>query len=435
MRLPAEWNDRVRDHPLRPETFLAQVADAGVRYGDGPLCRHRRPLIIDPALHGQMQRMIAALHQVVRALRGLIEADGLDGHPDSLAVRLGLNAGALALARLAPGHHSAAVLARVDTFIENGVARVVEINAESPAGMGYARALHKVFAADPMVAGLGPLWAPDPLTSAVDAVSGLCTTPDAQLAIVDFLDVPTRPEFDLVAAGFARVGLRCRVSDVRALRMQAGRLHDGAGPIDLVLRRVLVSEILERPADCRALVEAVRTGAVQVVNTLRSSLLNSKGLLALLHDPGMQAQLPAEAVRTLLPHVPWTGILHPELGPGTPPGLAARVAADPERWVLKPMLGHGGTGVIRGWDVSAEVWAARVDQARGAVVQQRVAVPEGSFPAARAGWATERCHWGLDPFLVRGRLAGYLCRLSPGPLGNVSEGASQVPVFIQGSPP
>ena len=143
-----QWNSMVQQDPTEPGEFLAAVRRAGVVYGDRPLCVYRRPLFISHALARQYLRLLSGLHHAVRVARQMIEEDGLDGRPDSLAVRLGVSEQALALARPDPGYRSAAVLARFDSFVHNGCPQFVELNAESPAGMGYADALTDLFLND-----------------------------------------------------------------------------------------------------------------------------------------------------------------------------------------------------------------------------------------------------------------------------------------------
>ncbi len=187
-------------------------------YGDRPLCVFRRPLFISRALAGRYRALIAALHHGIRAAREMIEADGLDGRPGSLARRLGISPQAIALATIDPGYPSAAVLARLDTFSADGEPMAVELNAESPAGMGYADALADLFTADPLLHGRRELTTMRCAEAAAQAVVETWRTSrrqrrPARVALVDFLDVPTRPEFSLMQRCFARLGHRCDVAD------------------------------------------------------------------------------------------------------------------------------------------------------------------------------------------------------------------------------
>ena len=113
----------------------------------------------------------------------------------------------------------------------------------------------------------------------------------------------------------------------------------------------------------------------------------------------------------------------------TPEGLLENVLEHPEKWVLKPATGHGGQGVVLGWEASPDTWRSAVAQADKHVVQRRIAEVRLPFPDARENFALREQTVGLDPFIIHGRLAGLLCRLSDGALGNVNRGASVVPVF------
>ena len=215
----------------------------------------------------------------------------------------------------------------------------------------------------------------------------------------------------------------------RQLSFDGRHLLCGGQPVDVVYRRLLVADILARPEDCAALLAAYTAGAVCVVNSLRSGLLHGKGLFALLHDPALLARLPQSVGATIRRHIPWTGILGDRPQPGTPADLREQARAAPHQWVLKPICGHGGQGVVLGWQVDQRTWSAALDQADAHVLQRRVPISRQRFPDARCGYALRDVQTSLDPFLIGGRLAGFLCRLTDG-LGNVSEGASQVPVFI-----
>ena len=82
-----------------------------------------------------------------------------------------------------------------------------------------------------------------------------------------------------------------------------------------------------------------------------------------------------------------------------------------------------------GWEVSQETWNNAIAQADRHVVQRRVGDVRLLFPDARENFALREQMVGLDPFIIHGRLAGLLCRLSDSALGNVTRGASVVPVF------
>lgn len=436
VRVSRQWSAALRHADPEPDRFLDAVRRAGVVYGDRPLCTVRQPRFVSRGLARQMLKLCGGLHRVVRTARQLIEDDGLDGRPDSLAARLGLPAEAIALAAIDPGYRSAAVLARLDTVFDGQRPQVVELNAEAPAGMGFSDALIDLFEGDPLMPlGAEALRTTDAalrgILSAYSEHSVVDSGAPPRIALVDYMDVPTRAEFLLIQRAFERHGHPCRLVDPRALRFDGEALTADGEPIDLIYRRILVEDVLARPEDCAAMLAAYRSGAVCIVNSFRTAMLHSKGLLALMHAPLLQSRLPASLQRLIHDHVPWTGILAEAPGPGAPAGLREQVRQQRAQWVLKPLRGHGGRGIVLGWEVDQRSWERALDQATAHVVQRWVDIADEVFPVAQPGWPERAFKPTLDPFLVHGRLAGFLCRLAEG-LGNVSFGAVQVPVFVAG---
>jgi hypothetical protein len=427
----AEWSSAAAR--TARSRFLDEVRAAGAVHGGAPLCRYRTPLLLPARTERAFRRVLPPMYRLLRRVRALLLAD-LDRGPESLAARIGVRADAIGWAALDPGFPNVAPLARLDAFVEAGVPRFLELNAESPAGMGYAAALGPVLARDPAAAGWGPLGFTDPLPQVVQAVRALARAwrlgtqaaargvrfaPRVRVAIVDLPGVATAPEFELLAAAFRAAGHPTVVTTPAHLSFDGDRLRVGGEPVDLLYRRFLVDDLRREPAAFGSIVGAVEARRVCMVNSLRTALLHCKGIFALLHDPDFPVTDDERAF--LRRHVPLTLLVDD--------AARERVRREPDRWVLKPVDGHGGRGVVLGWAVGRAAWERAVDEAEGCIVQARVAAPVGAFYDAIEGGVRERAI-DLGPFLVRGRFAGFLCRVVDGALANVSAGgASQVPVF------
>jgi uncharacterized circularly permuted ATP-grasp superfamily protein len=109
----------------------------------------------------------------------------------------------------------------------------------------------------------------------------------------------------------------------------------------------------------------------------------------------------------------------------------------PDRLVLKPNDEYGGKGVLLGWEQDDASWdtaleAALRDRPGTWIVQERVPIRRETFPMFDAsGEVTMRDMLvDLAPYLWRGRMAGYLTRLSATGLANVTSGGGQVPAFV-----
>lgn len=415
---------------VAPPGWLDAIVAAGARYGDGPVCVHATPLVLPAAELRRWQRRLARFHRVIRVVRARLLDDLERG--GALATSLGIPPFDQELARVDPGYRSAAPLARLDAF-PGDPPHFVELNAEAPAGMGYAEALAGVFRTHPG-------WSDrlrhlDPFPALRQTLVGIHReraalrgeTPARRPAVV-IVDEPgggTAPELRLLRDRLRAAGHPAEVAAPSELGFDGRRLCAGDVPVDILYRRLLVKDLRERPERAEALLHAYRAGAVCMVNPLRTALLHNKGIFALLHDPRTPLAPADRAFVTRL--VPETAVL---LGPG---GAEAREEArrEPEGWVLKPLDEHGGSGVVLGWTLPRADWERAVDTADHHVVQRRVPGAWGRFLDARDGREHRRLV-GLDPFLCRGRLAGFLCRVAEAELANVTAGAaSMVPVLVE----
>lgn len=426
MRASDRWAEAAATHPVAGAAFLARVRAAGALFGDGPVCVHRTPLVLDAAALRRWRRILPRFHRIVRLARAALLAD-LEREEESLAARIGVDLQAIRWARIDPGYASVAPLARIDAFCAADHPWFVELNAESPAGMGYADALNRVFADDPAWAAAGGFRAFDPGGAVVRTIRDVAREwghrqRRLSVAIVDHAGVATTPEFVLLRDRFRRVGHAAEIATPEELTFDGDSLWAGDLRIDVVFRRVLVADLRARPAD--ALLAAYAAGRVCLVSSLRTALLHGKGLFALLHDPTFP--LAATDRAFVRRHIPWTGML---LGEG---GVDLREQAlrNPHEWALKPLDGHGGHGVVLGWTTPARAWEAALASADRHVLQRRIPEERGLFWDVRSEAFRDRLV-DLGPFLARGRLAGFLCRVAEGALANVSAGgASQVPVFF-----
>jgi len=104
--------------------------------------------------------------------------------------------------------------------------------------------------------------------------------------------------------------------------------------------------------------------------------------------------------------------------------------------VLKPNDDYGGHGVTLGWEADDNAWDETLTKAlsgHGAwVVQEKIHVRREPFPRFTPGQGAHIGDMLVDcaPYLFRGKLAGFLTRLSASGLANVTSGGGQVPSFV-----
>jgi hypothetical protein len=93
--------------------------------------------------------------------------------------------------------------------------------------------------------------------------------------------------------------------------------------------------------------------------------------------------------------------------------------------------------VVLGWETSPGKWETALQSAlqdpHGSwIVQERIAIRREVFPQFDEDGVVSMRPMLVDlaPYLFRGRMSGYLTRLSATGLANVTSGGGQVPPFV-----
>ena len=393
-------------------------------FGERPLCLAIRPQILTRARYEQAVSAALGVYGALAALERAVLKD------DDLRRELALEPEEERLAMADPGFASSSSSVRLDSFFADEV-RFVEYNAESPAGMAYSDNLAAVFAQLPAMKAFRKLYRGRFLPTRRRQLSAMLRAfgqwdrgAKPVMAIVDWEGLPTAPEFEMFKAFFEDAGVKTVICDPRSLEFRAGKLFAQGKAVNLVYRRVLTSELLER-GEGKALRDAYMAGAACVVNSFRAKLLHKKMSLALLSDPRYE-RLYTPAQRTAIRrHIPWTRRVVPE--------LADDIARRRQTLVLKPNDEYGGKGVVLGWTVDQADWESAIQIAitQSYVVQEAVEIPRVPFPVVLDGLKYIDLAVDLDPYLYDGRAGGFMTRVSAAALLNVTAGAgSVVPTFV-----
>ena len=337
-------------------------------------------------------------------------------------------------------------VSRLDAFFagDDGL-RFTEYNAETPAGPSFNDVLTEVFYALPAMREFVRRWDVRPLParhnvlhallSAYEAWSGTRTVP--RIAVLDWLDVPTRREFTLFQEYAERQGIRCVVADPRDAELRSGKLILGGAPIDLIYKRVLISELIDRCGVEHAVVRAVRERAVCMVNPFACKILHKKASLAVLSDErNVALYTPAER-EVIAANIPWTRVVEERRTTyrGTSIDLVPFIAEHKDHLVLKPNDEYGGKGIVLGWETDDAGWSSALRTAlrEPYIVQERVALPSEPYPSVVNGQLLVADRM-LDtaPYVVYGQYVdGCLTRLSTAALLNVTAGGgSSVPTLL-----
>jgi len=258
-----------------------------------------------------------------------------------------------------------------------------------------------------------------------------------RIAIVDWDEVPTQSEFRLFQDYFRRQGYECDIVAPQEVSFVSGELRGPDGTIDVIYKRVLLHELVERGGLDHAIFQAVRAGAVCMVNPPSCKILHKKASLAVLSDERNASLFSPDERQMIDATIPWTRVVETRstVVAGRQTDLLEHVAANRDQLVLKPNDEYGGKGIVLGWEVSDAEWQSSLATALADryIVQQRIALPTEPFPSLVGGKA-QLIDRMVDtaPYVAGGDyLDGCLSRLGTAALINVTAGGgSQTPSFI-----
>lgn len=423
-------------------THAQRMHDGRLVFGGRLSCPFLRPLFME-ARDERRQRL--ACETIARVGERIIREAMAD---EALLAEFGLSDAERALVAIDPGYTYASTASRIDSFLLPDSLMFAEYNAESPAGLGYTEVLANVFSELPIMARFREHFEADayPLMDAMlEALlasyrdwGGTATPP--RMLITDFREVPTWSEFEILAERFTARGVPTVLADPRDLEIVDGRLVAGGQAIDLVYRRALINDLVARPDDTRVLVQAYRDRLVCVANTLRCKIPHKKSFFAVLTDEAHAARFSDDERAVIRAHVPWTRVVaerRTRTSGGLDVDLVTFVRDTRDRLVLKPTDDFGGHGVMLGWETDTAAWEQSLHGALAApagtwIVQERIPIRREPFPMVESDphlVVTRDMLVDCAPYIFRGKVAGFLTRLSASGLANVTSGGGQVPVF------
>lgn len=425
---------------IGPELYARLVAaqrELGLLHGDRPTCPFLRPHIL-------ARTQYAAIKGAAEIIAGAFEklvATALEQAP--LLNQLGLTPAEEKMARIDPGYSTLCVTSRLDAYLTDSGFHFLEYNAENPAGISDQMQLEKILLQLPHMRDFldkQEHWTPKPHQRLLNSLLATYREwggqePSPQIAIVDWEGVSTASEFDVLKQYFELEGYRTAIVDPHALEYDGERLKAGTFRIDIVYKRVIIHEFLEKFDDTHPLSRAYRDHNVCMANSFRAKLAHKKAGFAILSDPQYSDMFTDLEIDTLRQHIPWTriareGVTSFDLGERE---LGEVLRTERERLVLKPNDDYGGHGVVMGWECNSDEWEQTIAQAfaRDYVVQERVPVKKVAIPRfAEQRVRHDEMFVDFNPFLFQNRMEGGLVRLSASSLCNVSSGGGQTALLV-----
>lgn len=349
------------------------------------------------------------------------------------------------LAAVDPGYPYLSVTSLLDTHINNGSLQFVGYAADTPAGVVFGEALNNAFYdAPPMkefrkkypVAKFGgskPL-----LQSLLKAYREFGGKKSPNIGILEFKQAfqsGENGEFALLTESFRQDGYRTEVITPDQLEYRNGVLRRGDFVVDLIYRRVRVSEFLVRFDLNHPLVRAYRDRAVCVVNSFRSEMAQRRAIFDLLTDETITSSFPTSERKAIRDFIPWTRVVaagntayHDETV-----DLPAFIQSNRERLILKPNDDDGERRTFVGSELDDSAWerAMKTAMRESYVVQEVTKNLVSEFPLHRYGSIEMRdMNVDVHPHSFLGKVNGCSTWVTPVGSNGFSTVSGLAPTFI-----
>ncbi|HYZ83589.1 MAG TPA: hypothetical protein VE621_04280 [Bryobacteraceae bacterium] len=439
----ARYNRILESEELRDGSWISslheKLKEAHLYSGGRPVSPVLRP-------HFITSRQYANLIKVSEALYGAIDrTEKLALDNPALMSRMQMLPAEKLLASINPGYSYMAVTALLDTHINNGSLHVLGYQADTPAGVIYGEALNNVFyEAEPVrelrkkykltkVGGTKPLV--ESILKAYGEFGGRSKNPN--IGILEFrqpFQSADLGESQLLAEFFRQEGYATEVVTPDQLEYRNGVLRKGAFQIDVIYRRVRVSEFLVRFDLNQPLVRAYRERAVCVVNSFRSELAQKRAIFDLLTDDRITRDFPAAERKAVRDFIPWTRVVSATKTTHNDEeiDLLDFIRKNREKLVLRPNDGSDERTYI-GAELDEASWDRAMKQAlRSSYVVQEVVPPNtGVFPVLRFGQIEmQELVVDVHPHSFLGKVEGCSTWVKPVETRGFSSVTGLAPTFI-----
>jgi hypothetical protein len=439
-RAIAEYHDLLAEDPALSATLFEKLR-SGMRanrlvYGERPLGVALRPHVLDTIQFRTLARtaelVASALEKVTRSLIA----------SPHLLPQFGLTDTEIKLALIDPGLPIAGITTRLDSFVHGTEIKFVEYNAENPSSLSDQEGLNRILFELPAMARFAERYRLQQFSPAQALLESLLETYHEwggsgapNVAILDWENLPTSNEFVLLRNHFAGHGVRTIICSPEQLDYDGTKLRCGDFRIDLVYKRVIIHEFLERYDETHPLIRAYTKRHVCMVNPFRCKIMHKKAIFESLTDQTSHQWLSSDEIEAIDRSVPWTRRVSDRRTTlnENEIQLLEFIRRNRAGLVLKPNDDYGGHGVFLGSQLDDRGWDDAISKALKGdyVVQEAIELRTEHFPIFGEGeWQLQPMFVDTNPFLFRGKVCGAMVRLSSSPVVNVTSGGGETGFFV-----
>ncbi len=341
----------------------------------------------------------------------------------------------LDLLKVNPGYPINIPITRFDAFYNGNSILFCEFNTDGTSGMNETNTMEEAFLATELGKKLQAKYSLSQfelrkslLNTLLDCYRQFNDDQKPNIAIVDFMDKATIAEFEALKETFISCGYNTEICDIRDFTYADGKLWHGDYRVDLVYRRAVTTEILERLEHVQGFIQGYKNNAFCMVGSFRSEAAHSKLVFTFLSSKTAEKYFNEEELKVIREHIPFTFKLT-----SNNEEHIKEIINNKDAYLIKPHNSYGGQGLFVGKNYSQQEWEDIVHKNTDInyIGQKLIEIPEENFVAASG--KTDRLKVNISPYLYNGKLQGFYTRVSNIEVITTSQGGAVVPTFLSKS--
>ena len=256
------------------------------------------------------------------------------------------------------------------------------------------------------------------------------------IALVDWHNVKTMYDQYYTQEYFQSEGYPTFVCQPPDLKYKNKKLAYKGKKIDIIYRRFLSQDYLKEPKKFRPILNALKDKAVCMVNPFVSTIVNDKSFLSKLAAGRFDKILTEKEKEVVKEVIPWSIELNDitvKMYQGRK-GMKNYIIKNKNKLVLKPAADYGGNDVFVGDVTDKKTWEKATNKAlkeKKWVVQELLDIPEIEVPIIDKKVKFENRYLNLCPYVIEGKVAGFLTRVSASKIINICKGGGVIPTFVR----
>ena len=169
------------------------------------------------------------------------------------------------------------------------------------------------------------------------------------VAILDFIDKGSSIEFDVFKSAFLEDGFEAIIVDPRDLIIQDGFLYADNRKIDIIYRRLVTKDMMDRYDEIPVFIEGLMAGKTCVIGSIKTQIIHTKRFFEVLYDPTLRRYFDESELAFIDRHVPYTRPLKKD-------EAFEGYIENREDYIIKPIDYYASKGVCAGKDYDDTQW-------------------------------------------------------------------------------